>query len=114
MTRSIQEIFNRIQEIKREQRDINAGIRDALKASAEYRDVVDQMDRLKIQKRQIEGMIKEQQAQKLDLLKMDIKGHTETLSDVALSTLLKGESIRITHNEIEYEPNFSVKFAKAK
>lgn len=113
--RKIQEIFNRIQEIKREHREINASVRDALKASAEYRTITDELDRLKTKKRLVESEIKEQQAQKLDLLKLDIKGHTETLSDVALSTLLKGESIRIKdHNEVEYEPVFTVRFTKAK
>ncbi len=111
--RDIKEIFEKIQQHKQEQREINRSLKDALKNSAEYQDLLDQMNRLKARKISIESSVKGDIEQKIDLLKLHIKESTQTMSDIALTTLMKGESIRIIDsNQNEYEPIFSVRFKK--
>ena len=112
--KNIQEIFDRIQEKKREQREINSSYRDALRNSVEYREVVDKLDTLKMKKRQIENALRDQVSTQLDTLKLGIKADLETLSDVAFNSLLKGEMVAVTDQyQNKYEPVFSVRFKKA-
>jgi ABC-type phosphate transport system auxiliary subunit len=111
--RDIKEIFSRIQQQKKEQREINRSIKDALSVHAEYHDIAEQIDRLKLKKRQIENSLRSEYEQKIDLLKLNIKGDVQTMSDIALASLVKGESINLKDDENnEYEPVFSVRFKK--
>lgn len=116
--RNIQEIFDRIQEKKREMRDMTSSLRDALRNMPEYQEVLEEMDRLKTKKKQIENSIKGQSmatATKMDTLKLGIKADTETLSDIALNSLMKGESVKVTDsNQNSYDPIFTVRFQKTK
>lgn len=111
--KDIKEIFEKIQEHKREQREMNKSIRDALKNSLQYQDLNDEMERLRAKKAQIVDSIKIGMGEKMDLLKLNIKDHSQLLTDVALTTIMKGESIKLTDSENnEYEPIFSVRFQK--
>jgi hypothetical protein len=111
--RDIKEIFERIQEQKREQREINKSVKDALKNSLEFHELGEQIDRLKVKKAQIENSLKGELEQKIDLLKLNIKDGIQAMSDIALTTLMKGESIKLTDSEDnEYEPIFSIRFKK--
>jgi hypothetical protein len=111
-----QEIFNKIHEIKKEHKTIKTMYRDALESSHEYRDIVEKIDELKTKKKEIEKHAKEElgnDAVKLETLKLDLKGYKETLTDVAISTLMSGETVKVTdHENNEYEPVFSVRFKK--
>lgn len=111
--KDIKEIFEKIQEHKREQREMNKSIRDALKNSLQYQDINDEMERLRAKKAQIIDSIKIGMGERMDLLKLNIKDHSQLLTDVALTTIMKGESIKLTDSENnEYEPVFSVRFQK--
>lgn len=111
--RDIKEIFERIQQQKREQREINRSIKDALATHAQYHDLTEEIDRLKFKKRQIENTMQQEVEQKIDLLKLNIKDGMQAMSDIALTTLMKGESITLVDSDNnEYEPMFSVRFKK--
>lgn len=111
--RDIKEIFSRIQEQKKEQREINRSVREALEVHVDYKDIVEKIDQLKSKKRQIENSVRSDFEQKIDLLKLNIKGDTQTMSDIALATIMKGESITLKDEDNnEYEPVFSVRFKK--
>lgn len=111
--RDIKEVFERVQEHKREQRELNKSVRDALKNSLEYHEVTEQIERLRVKRAHIEGMLRGELEQKIDLLKLNIKDGIQALSDIALTTLMKGESVKLTDSEDnEYEPIFSVRFKK--
>lgn len=112
--RDIKEIFERIQEHKREQRELNASVKDSLRNMPEYHDLSDQISRLQLKRAQLENSVAEQTASKIDLLKLNIKEGMQTISDIALTTLMKGESIKLKDaKNNEYEPIFSVRFKKA-
>ena len=113
---NIQEIFNRIQVAKKKQKDIKLAYKDALASSLAYQEVSDKLKSLRDKKKQIEQSIRENfssEFTKLEDLKIDIESDQEMLSDLALNTIMKGESIQIKDEyDNEYEPVFNVKFKK--
>lgn len=115
---NIQEIFNRVQETKRKQKEIKSAYRDALANSEEHKKISEEIKTLKERKKKIEEMIKSDfnsEFAKLDGLKLDIETDNILLSDLALNTYAKGEKIEIKDQyENQYEPVFSVRFKKAK
>ena len=113
----IQEVFNRIQKTKKEQREIKAMYRDALANSHRYQEVVEELKAMKEKKKKIEDSIKDDfrsEFNKLDTLKLDVENDTLLMSDLAINKLMKGESLEITdEKDNKYEPTFSVRFKKA-
>lgn len=114
---TIQEIFNRISETKKKQKDIKKLYQDALKTSLEYQDIISKIKNLQVKKKQIEAATKEQfgsELQKLDEYKDELDSDAMLLSDAALSLMMKGERIEVQdefHNN--YDPIFTVKFKKS-
>lgn len=113
----VQEVFNRIKETKRKAREVKQMYKDELESSAEYRDVIEKLEILKARKKEIEEYTKAQQEgefRKLDAYKMHVKTDSELLSDLALNTLMKGETVNVKdENDQDYEPVFTVRFKKA-
>jgi predicted nuclease with TOPRIM domain len=114
---NLQEVFSRIRETRKEQKKLKDAYRDALSNSTEYRQVSDDLKDLKNKKKQIEADTKAQfssEFTRLDDLKIDLESDAEMLSDIALTQLMKGETVKVKDEyEAEYEPVFSVKFKKA-
>ena len=114
--KNIQEVFDRIEETKREQRHITQMYKDSLDNSPEYQEILDKLKKLKQQKKELEDGAKADlggEWDKLDLIKLHIREDKEMLSDIAISTLMKGETVKVTDkNKAEYEPVFSVRFKK--
>ena len=113
---NLQEIFNRLQKTKKEQREIKAMYRDALKNSGGYQTVLDEVGVLKAKKKTIEEGIQDDfrvEFDKLEVLKADIENDSMLLSDAALSEYLKGKGVEIIDEyENKYEPIFKVQFKK--
>lgn len=118
MAQQLPDVFKRIQERKKEQRDLKAIYRDALSVNGEYQSVLEDLEALKIKKKKIEASIQadfKEEFDKLEGLKLNIAGDNQLLSDLAVSRLLGGEEVKIVdENKVEYEPVFSVRFQKAK
>lgn len=116
-TANLQEIFNRLQKTKKEQREIKTIYRDVLKNSSGHKAVLDEMNTLKEKKKIIEEGIQDDfrvEFDKLEVLKVDIENDSMLLSDVALSEYLKGAGVEIVDEyENKYEPIFKVQFKKA-
>ncbi len=112
----IQEIFSRILETKKKQKDIKSAYREALTSSEEYKNIVDKMTELRAKKKQIENSIKQDfsgEFQKLDDFKIDLESDNTMLSDAAFSKLVKGETVAVVDEyDNNYEPLFTVKFKK--
>ncbi|PIZ96927.1 MAG: hypothetical protein COX80_00165 [Candidatus Magasanikbacteria bacterium CG_4_10_14_0_2_um_filter_33_14] len=112
----IQEIFNKIEESKKDMKELKASYKEALEAIQEYQLVQEEMKALREKRKRIEQAIKEQFATeitKIEDLKIDIESDMEMISDIALAKISKGESIGITDKySNEYEPIFKVKFKK--
>ncbi|MDA1334492.1 MAG: hypothetical protein O2794_00550 [bacterium] len=114
--KSAQEIFDRMQEVKVEQRELRRAYKDTLDNMTDYRELVDQYNKARDKKLSIEHKVKQDSANefaKLETMKMNLKSDQEMLSDIALTTMMKGEQVEITdQHQNEYEPVFSVKFKK--
>lgn len=114
---SLQEIFNRIKESKKEQKIINKSYKDVLESSKGYKEILDQLKELKAKKKQIEDTTRADfstEFARLDTLKSDIQNDMELLSDMALNQLLKGQSVSVTDEyETKYDPMFTVRFKKS-
>lgn len=114
----IQAIFNRVQEAKKKKKDLESAYKDALSTSLDYQELKDQVKTLREKKKQAELIIKEQFASELtqiDDLKIDIASDMELISDIAMTTLMKGDSIDIKDEyDNEYEPVIKVTFKKQK
>lgn len=113
---NIQEIFTRINETKKKQKDIRSAYKEALDTSLEYKEINDKLKTFREKKKQIEGAIKQQfssEITKLEDYAIDLASDHELLSDAALTKLMKGETVEVQDEyENKYEPLFSVKFKK--
>lgn len=112
----IQEIWARIQGIKKQQKDLRAAYKEALQASLEYVELSDKLKTMRERKKQIENSVKSDFASeftKLDDLKIDLESDMTMLSDLAMTKFMKGETVEIKDEyDNVYEPVFSVKFKK--
>lgn len=112
----IQEVFNRIQETKKEQKKIKDMYRDSLVNSESYQKTVENLRELREKKKKIEADISDdfrKEFDKLDTLKADLENDSQILSDLAISKVSRGEKIEISDQyNIQYEPIFSVRFKK--
>lgn len=118
MPQQLPDVFKRIQDKKKQQRDLKTIYREALAASGEYQQVSEELEALRIKKKKIQLAVQtdfKEEFDKLEGLKLNIAGDNQLLSDLALTQLTSGESIKIIdENKVEYEPVFTVRFKKAK
>jgi predicted phage-related endonuclease len=116
MATELKEVFERIKENQKKQKDIKNAYRDALMTSADYQTIVEKMHALKEKKKSIENQIKSDFASEfsqIDDIKMDIATDRELMSDIALTTMMKGKTIDLQDEYgNNYEPIFNVKFKK--
>jgi superfamily I DNA and/or RNA helicase len=114
---NVQEIFDRIQKTKKEQKEIKDMYRDALSNSKLLQEVSEELKTLKEKKKGIEDSIRADfnaEFEKLETLKSDIENDSMLLSDAALTMAMKGEMIEIKDQyDNKYEPIFRVQFKKA-
>ena len=108
----LQSIFDRLQDLKKQQRELKRDYRDNLTGSQEYQEIVEKMQELREKKKRIEEGYKKDFPQ-LERLKNDIESDVLMLSDLALNHLAKGEAIQISDEyKNQYEPIFNVRFKK--
>lgn len=112
----LQEVFNRIRETTKKQKDIRCSFKDALSASQEYKEISDKMKTLRERKKQLEMTIKADfsgEFTKLDDMQVDLESDKVLLSDISMSKLMKGETVEVEDEySNKYEPLFTVKFKK--
>ena len=113
---NVQEVFNRIKQKKVAIKNIQAQYKDALNSSQNYKETVEKLRGHKLHKKQLEDQTKAEMSgeyQKLEALKKDLELDKELLADIAISTLMKGETVKVSDSEKnEYEPVFKVTFKK--
>lgn len=117
MSQNLNEVFKRIQDKKKEQRELKKMFRDALSINGEYQEALEELEALKLKKKKIEVGVQsdfKEEIDKIEGLKLHIAGDSQMLSDLALTQLTKGEEIKvIDDNKVEYEPIFTVRFKKS-
>ena len=94
----LQEIFNRIQEAKKQQKDIRTMYKDILNNSQEYSEITDKMKTLRERKKQVELSARQtmdSEFTKLEDLTIDIASDMELLSDIALNKVMKKNEIKL-------------------
>lgn len=113
----IQELFVRIQEAKKAQKEIRNMYKDGLDNTPGYKELQEELKLLREKKKSIETTVRESMSSewtKLEDLKIDIESDQELLTDIAMTKLMKGETVTVTDQyENEYEPAFKVTFKKA-
>lgn len=114
----LQEVYDRIKQFKEEQKVIRDAYKAELANNQEYQEIKDELDALKQQKKEIENQIKQSMSSdfiKLEDLKLDIDTDNEMMSDMAITKLMKGETVEINDEwGNKYIPVFKVKFEKEK
>lgn len=112
----LQEVFKRINETKKERKKVNDIYKEALANSKPYQDALEIFNAAKTKKQQVESALKMELRSELDQLdkfKQSLDADVELMSDIALTSLMKGETVELTdENDTKYEPVFSVKFKK--
>jgi len=114
--KDIQEIYNRMQQKKQEQREIKSVYRDVLTGRQDYQELSKTLRELREKKKHIEAQVlaESKDFQRIEILKLNIAQDAGMLADAALAKLLKGEQVKITdERQNTYEPRFSVKFKRA-
>ncbi len=114
---SVQDVFIRIQGIKKEQRTLRALYRDALLSSVEYKEARAEKERLQEKKKNVEDSIKadfSKELEKLDELKQQLQEDVQLLTDSVLTRLMKGEIVKVidAYNN-KYDPIVKVAFKKS-
>lgn len=116
MAQEIPEIFKRVQDNKKESRELKKSYRDSLSVNAAYQQLLTELEALKIQKKKLETAVKDsfkEEFDRLDGLKLNIASDNQLISDLAIGKLSAGELIKLVDdNQVEYEPIFNVKFKK--
>jgi len=118
MPQQLPDVFKRLQDKKKEQRDLRSLYRDALSTNGQYKEVLEELNALKLKKKKIEVGVQaelKEEFDKLEGLKLNIAGDIQIMSDLAVGQLSRGEAIKIVdENNVEYEPIFTVRFTKVK
>jgi hypothetical protein len=113
---NLQEVWSRMQKAKKKQKEIRAAYKEALANSVDYGKIVEDLKTLREKKRKIEMDVRadfSSEFAELDNLKADAETDMEMLSDMALNTYVKGETVQVTDEfENKYEPVFFVKFKR--
>lgn len=114
----LKEVYDRMRLSRNEKKVVNEVIRDVFAQSKSYQEVLDKMKEIKAKKLQLEHEIRGQfvkEIEKLEKISESLSADAELLSDLALSKLMKGETVEITdENDVTYQPVFKVSFKKAK
>lgn len=109
-------VFARQKEEKKKVRELKRIVKDGFANSKAYQETVQEIDRLKKKKAEIERAINEQYAEEhkeIDRLRLSIARDADLLTDLAMTKLMKGETVELQdENEIKYEPKFRVSFRK--
>ncbi len=115
--KSVQDIFDRLQEKKSQVKVVRRKYKEELAASTEYQHITDEMVKLREKKKKYEKSIREQSGAafgKMDELALAIRQDSQMLSDVALTSIMKGERVEVKDQHSGYEPVFSVRFKRLK
>ena len=115
---NLQDVHARIRQKRKESSEIKRAIADDLANNARYQQLVEEIKKLKEEKKSLENQAwagATGDAEKLDLLKLDIASDKQVLSDIALNMYVAGEKVEVVdENNTRWVPNFSVNFTKDK
>jgi hypothetical protein len=115
--KSVQEIFDRLQDKKKQVKVVRQKYKQELASSSEHQRITEDMEKLRAKKKKYEQSIREQAGAnfaRIDELALAIRQDTQMLSDVALTSIMKGERVEVKDEHTEFEPVFTVRFKRIK
>ena len=116
--KNLQELFNELDGLKKEQKELKASFRDALGHSAEYQESLEKVKQVKAAKATTEDKVRGDfgpEFNRLDEIKNQMAELNMMISDIALNRIMKGERVEVYGpHETQYEPSLSVKFKRKK
>jgi len=111
-----QEIFNQVKSLQNEQKEIKKEYRDALSHDNEYVQLIENLKELREKKKKFEGFVQSQMGkryERLEEINSELSEMKQMLSDITMTTLMRGESITIKDEyDNLYEPLYTVTFRK--
>lgn len=114
--RDIQEVYNELQENKKEQKSIRREYKDALLSANEYEETVEEAKKLREKKKQIETLTQSRLGahwDEFEKLKAKAEELSQMLTDIAMSNLAEGKTIAIQDQYgNDYEPVYKITFKK--
>jgi len=114
----LKEIHDRMKVKKSEKKDVSQLIRDVFDQSKPYQEVMEQLKTLKAKRLQLQNEIRAglmSEVEKIDKLTLELQTDAMLMSDLALTMMMKGETVELTDdNDVKYEPVFKVSFKKAR
>lgn len=116
MNQNIEEVYRRLENNKKEIREINKMIRDQMVHIERHKEIIEEMKALREEKKSLENSIKadsQTEIDRLDDLKIEVSTDRELLADLALNKFLANESVEIVDEyDNRWVPFFSVTFKK--
>lgn len=117
--KNIQDVFDRLQEKRHQVSVIRKKYQEELTTSTEYQRIREDLERLREKKKRYEASVKSQSGaafSRIDELALTIRQDAQLLSDLALTTLLKGDRVQVRDpgHDASYEPVFTVRFRKVR
>lgn len=114
--RDIQEVYNELQENKKEQKKIKREYNDALANANEYEETAEELKKLREKKKQIETLTQSRLGARwdeLETLKAKADELAQMLTDIAMSNLAEGKTVAIQDQYgNDYEPVYKISFKK--
>lgn len=114
--RNIQEVYNELQENKKEQKNIRREYKDALANANEYEETTEKLKEIRDKKKQIENITQSRLGARWDeyeKLKAKAAELDQMITDIAMSTIMEGKSVAIKDEyNNSYEPVYKISFKK--
>lgn len=114
--KNIQEVFDQIQEFKKTRKEIGKEYRDALSQTGGYQETQEEIKKLREKKKMLEAGVQAEMGMRFEeyeKAKREIESLSQMLTDIAMSTLMKGENINLKDQyDTEYEPQYKITFKK--
>ncbi len=112
----LEEVHGRLQQKKKEKREIVRSFADELRSNARYMEIVEKIEELKAEKKSIENeaRARDLDVAKLEDLKVDIQSDTILLADIALNMYVQQLPVEILDElNARWVPVFKVSFKKS-
>lgn len=112
---SLEEVYQRMQVSKKKQKELRSMYREALTQSKSFQEAKEEKEKLAEKCRRLENEIKNdfvnEQAQ-IDKLKLSLAADKQLLTDMAITQLMKGQTVEINADDGSLEPIFDVRFKR--
>lgn len=116
MNHSLEEVYQRVEQNKKEIRELNKMIKDELTQIERHREILDELKALREEKKAIENEVKansQSELTRMEDLKLEVATDKEILSDLALNKYVANETVEIMDEyDNRWVPIFSVTFKK--